>query len=63
MGFGHGMMLGLGFPTLGERRKAIEEAEGLHPGLLSSRDDQFTMAVRLASQVCLVGWLVGWLVG
>ena len=37
MGFGHSMTLGLGFPTLRER-KAIEEAEGLHLGLLSSRD-------------------------
>jgi hypothetical protein len=37
MGFDHSMTLGLGFPTLRER-KAIEEAEGLHLGLLSSRD-------------------------
>jgi hypothetical protein len=40
-------MLGLGFPTLreGEGRKAIKEAEGLHLGLLSSRDGQFMLVL------------------
>jgi hypothetical protein len=38
-GFGHSRVLGLGFPTLREKgREAIKEAEGLHLGLLSSRD-------------------------
>jgi hypothetical protein len=38
-GFGYSMTLGLGLPTLKEKKgKAIEEAEGLHFGLLSSRD-------------------------
>jgi hypothetical protein len=46
MGFGHSMTLGLGFPTLRER-KAIEEAEGLHLGLLSSRDAYYDYWVKL----------------
>ena len=50
---GHGMTLGLGFPTLREEdgRKeslAIEEAESLHLGHSTSRD----------GLVALVGWLV-----
>ena len=50
--FGHSTMLGLGFPTLRRRRKAIEEAEGLHLGLLSSRDGQHMLVwFRLVSQV------------
>jgi hypothetical protein len=53
-GSGHSRMLGLGFPTLreGEGRKAIKEAEGLHLGLLSSRDGQF-MLVRFG----LLSWV------
>ena len=45
MGFGHSRILGLGFPTLreGGRRKAIKEAEGLHLGLLSSRDGKSSL--------------------
>jgi hypothetical protein len=37
MGFEYISTLGLGLPTL-RKREAIEEAEGLHLGLLSSRD-------------------------
>ena len=58
MGFGHSRILGLGFPTLrrGEEGKAIKEAEGLHLGLLSSRDGT---ASRLVKGTTVFKGLVG----
>jgi len=39
MELGYSMDLGFRFAYLEEKREAVEEAEGLHLGLLSSRDE------------------------
>jgi len=44
------------FSYLEGRRKAIKEAEGLHLGLLSSRDGWFIMWIGLGGQI---GYLFG----
>ena len=55
LGFGYSLTLGLGLPTLrGKEREAIEEAEGLHLGLLSSKDGMGRGLAKLVGRLVTV---------